>query len=309
MFLLEWLGLAFLIEHVASKLGEMAALIGPNVKLAWEAGDNSPLQRRILINTAARGIAQAIGKLFHLILEAIVMYLFAKGAAKIGELAGKLKASRLGQAFGSWIERNWQRLMEDPRFNPRLRPRGGTGGGAGSGGNGLEEPPPTGGPPPPKKPVLEEPAAEKPPNRAKWRTDPTGPQGGKPTGKRTVNKASADSGTKRSVELENGAADRLANAGYKVEQNPKVPGPKNPDYRIEGEIFDCYAPQSSNARNIVDGINKKVGEGQADRIVLNLEDSGVSRHELREALSQYGDKDLKEIILIDQNGNISRFYP
>jgi hypothetical protein len=33
-----------------------------------------------------------------------------------------------------------------------------------------------------------------------------------------------------------------------------------------GQIFDNYAPKSNNARSVVDGINKKVGEGQADRI-------------------------------------------
>jgi hypothetical protein len=133
MFLLEWLGLAFLIEHVASKLGEMASVIGPNVKMAWEAGDQTPPQRGIQIKTAARGIAHGIGKLFHIILGAIVMLLLAKGAAKVSELAGKLKTSRLGEAFGAWIERNWQKLVEDPRFNPRLRPKaksqvGGAGG-------------------------------------------------------------------------------------------------------------------------------------------------------------------------------------
>jgi len=146
-------------------------------------------------------------------------------------------------------------------------------------------------------------------NRGIWRTEATGPKEGKPTGTRTSNEANAKSLTKRSVELENNAADTLANSGYRVEQNPKVAGDKKPDYRIEGEIFDCYAPNSSNPRNIVNQINRKVGDGQADRIVLNLEDSGVTRPQLREALSQYGSKDLKEIIIVDKNGNIVRFFP
>ena len=91
----EWIGLAFLLKHVAGNLGEIAALVGPSVKLAWDAADKPPHERGILIDSAARGLAQAIAKLFRLILEAIVMILLAKGAAKLGELTGKLKASKL----------------------------------------------------------------------------------------------------------------------------------------------------------------------------------------------------------------------
>ena len=35
----------------------------------------------------------------------------------------------------------------------------------------------------------------------------------------------------------------------------------------------------------------------------------MSRSELRQALSDYGSEDLKEIIMIDKVGNIVRFYP
>jgi len=138
MYLLELIGLKFLIEHVAGNLGDIALLIGPNVKLAWEAADKAPPQRAILIDRAAHGLALAIGKLFRLILEAIVMFLLAKGAAKLGELTGKLKASKLGKGFGEWVERNWQKLVDDPRYNPRLRPKAKpsptSGGGAPEGG-------------------------------------------------------------------------------------------------------------------------------------------------------------------------------
>ena len=51
---------------------------------------------------------------------------------------------------------------------------------------------------------------------------------------------------------------------YDIEQNPTVPGDKNPDYRIEGQIFDNYAPSSGNARNIATNISDdKVTSGQA----------------------------------------------
>jgi hypothetical protein len=123
MYLLEALGLAVLVEHVAGKLGDIASLVGPNLKLAWEAAGKPSLQRAILIDSAAHGLARAIAVLFRLILEGIVLFLLAKGTAKLGELTGKLKASKLGQGFGEWVERNWQKLVDDPRFNPRLKAR------------------------------------------------------------------------------------------------------------------------------------------------------------------------------------------
>ncbi len=140
-------------------------------------------------------------------------------------------------------------------------------------------------------------------------TRPTGSAGGKPTGKRSTNKANADPDFKRGIELENESADLLAKQGYRVEQNPTVPGAKNPDFRIEGKIFDNYAPNTSNPRSIVDGINRKVGEGQADRIVLNLADSNVERFQLRQALVDWGSRNLREIILIDKTGSIFHFFP
>jgi len=78
---------------------------------------------------------------------------------------------------------------------------------------------------------------------------------------------------------ENDSAVLLARAGYRVEQKPVVPGRKEPDYRIEGRIFDNYAPSTSRARNIRrierveiwDLIRKdKVVAEQASRIILNL---------------------------------------
>jgi filamentous hemagglutinin len=44
---------------------------------------------------------------------------------------------------------------------------------------------------------------------------------------------------------------------HDVEQKPRVPGPKNPDYRIDGELFDNYAPRTDNVRNIWDTVEQK----------------------------------------------------
>ena len=97
---------------------------------------------------------------------------------------------------------------------------------------------------------------------------------------------------------------------YDIEQNPTVPGGKKPDYRIEGQIFDNYAPSSDNARNIATNIkDDKVTSGQADRIVLNLADSAVDLDKMRAQLRDWPIEGLQEVILIDRQGNVLHFYP
>ena len=74
---------------------------------------------------------------------------------------------------------------------------------------------------------------------------------------------------------ENEAADTIAKNGYDIEQNPKVEGTtRDPDYRIESEIFDCYSPAGqTSTRNIASTISEKViKKGQTKRVVLNLDD-------------------------------------
>ena len=153
--------------------------------------------------------------------------------------------------------------------------------------------------------------ADKPTNYSQYITRPTGKVGDKPTGTGTTNNEAVRAENKRDIELENQSADILADAGYKVEQNPKVPGAKNPDYRIEGQIFDNVAPHDGTPpRAIVNRMNGKVGAGQADRIVLNMtDDPGVTKQQIRDAIKEYGDRRLKEVIMIDQHGNITHLLP
>lgn len=119
----------------------------------------------------------------------------------------------------------------------------------------------------------------------------------------------ADPETVRALTRENESATTLSRAGYDVEQNPDVPGPKNPDYRIEGKVFDNYAPTSDKARNIAREMQKKVDKGQTDRIVLNLSDSGVAPGALKAQLNDWPIDGLKEVIAIDGQGNVIHFYP
>ncbi|MFG1953048.1 hypothetical protein [Micromonospora sp. NPDC048830] len=108
---------------------------------------------------------------------------------------------------------------------------------------------------------------------------------------------------------ENESADALSQHGYDVLQNPppRANG-KNPDYLVEGEYFDCYSPATPNVDEVRSKINRKVASGQADRIVLNLDDTTVGTAELRRLLERRPVPDLKEIKVI-QGGVVHDFYP
>ncbi|QQQ80561.1 hypothetical protein IOD16_14710 [Saccharothrix sp. 6-C] len=118
-----------------------------------------------------------------------------------------------------------------------------------------------------------------------------------------------DADTKRALQRENESADTLAQQGYDIEQNPTVPGPKNPDYKIEGEVFDNLAPITGNPRNIHSRIEEKVLDGQTERVVVNLRDSSVDVDRLRTQMHDWPIPGLKEVIAIDKSGNVVHLYP
>ena len=103
---------------------------------------------------------------------------------------------------------------------------------------------------------------------------------------------------------------RCARHLFKVKQQPGTkPNGTNPDYEIEGRVFDCYAPSTKNPRNIWDYIKKeKVDKGQADRVVLNLEDSAVDVKALQKQFAEWEIDGLKEIIII-RGGKATPFWP
>ncbi|AVT36544.1 WXG100 family type VII secretion target [Plantactinospora sp. BB1] len=113
----------------------------------------------------------------------------------------------------------------------------------------------------------------------------------------------------RALRRENESADTLAEHGYDVEQNPPgKPNGKNPDYKIEGEYFDCYAPESRNLDQIRKGISDKVADGQADRIVLNLDDCPRSQQEIEDILRRKPIEGLQEVKIV-KDGQVIPFYP
>ncbi|QRN97376.1 hypothetical protein JRI60_52005 [Archangium violaceum] len=135
------------------------------------------------------------------------------------------------------------------------------------------------------------------------------PKKGSLTGQAKQPRPNDDKESTRGRERENESARLLAENGYDVEQNPpaKTNG-KNPDYKINGQYADCYAPSTNNPRNIRDTIARKVNQQQADRIVLNLEDSRVTLEALKKQLLDNPIADLKELIAI-RDGQLILLHP
>ncbi|MEK8015476.1 MAG: hypothetical protein VSS75_001325 [Candidatus Parabeggiatoa sp.] len=86
----------------------------------------------------------------------------------------------------------------------------------------------------------------------------------------------------RSLQRENESAKILVEKGYHVEQNPSTKLSDNvregaqPDYRINGEIFDNYAPNHrADVEQIRNQISRKLKRRQTYRVLLNLDDNTV----------------------------------
>lgn len=124
VFVLNWLGIGFLIVYVAANFGEVLKLVSAGVERAWYAGKRLQSEQTD-VDEGAKDIARGMAVLFRLILEGIVMYLLAKGTAAVAErlpgLIKSLKDSKLGKGFAEWVEKNHKSLIEDPKTNPKLR--------------------------------------------------------------------------------------------------------------------------------------------------------------------------------------------
>ncbi|MGM0938262.1 MAG: S-type pyocin domain-containing protein [Pseudomonadota bacterium] len=110
---------------------------------------------------------------------------------------------------------------------------------------------------------------------------------------------------KKSLERENQSAEILSENGYNVEQNPKIDSIKNPDYKINGEVFDNIAPTSPSVRNIYDRASQKVLSGQTSNVVINLEGSSALASDLEKQFLDWPMEGLDKVIIIDQNGKIT----
>ncbi|MEB2280718.1 hypothetical protein LAV73_11990 [Lysinibacillus xylanilyticus] len=145
-------------------------------------------------------------------------------------------------------------------------------------------------------------------------TEPSLPNGSKPKGEYTK-------GDSHGVKKENETADFLANKGYEIKMLNEVNGgnghgikaTSNPDFLIEGKVFDCYAPTpNTKTDNVLRTITTKT-KTQAERIVLNVDNFPPEKIlEITEGIQRKanpnGDlKNLKELLIVN-DGKITRVF-
>ncbi|OPX41865.1 hypothetical protein CLHUN_42640 [Ruminiclostridium hungatei] len=143
-------------------------------------------------------------------------------------------------------------------------------------------------------------------------TEPTLALGDKPKG--VYEAVTGDAEMIRSITRQNEAADFLANEGYNIEMLPYktngngygVKPSSNPDYLIDGQVFDCYSPKTINLRTIWDTVVGKT-ENQARRVILNLDDYTGSLDDLAKQFNDWPIDGLDELLVI-KDGKIARLF-
>jgi HK97 family phage portal protein len=109
---------------------------------------------------------------------------------------------------------------------------------------------------------------------------------------------------RRGAERENDTALILALNGYEVEQKPEVEGNKKPDYRINGEIFDNYAPSSEKLDTVWEKMLLKIEERQTQNIILNLRDTPLTPAQIITFLQQRPVPGLVRLWVIDRGSKL-----
>ncbi|MGK5672317.1 hypothetical protein ACSNOB_05665 [Micromonospora sp. URMC 106] len=124
------------------------------------------------------------------------------------------------------------------------------------------------------------------------------------------------------MELENDGADKIADKGYLVHQNPTkqevaaarlrtgdIVGPaKSPDYLIEGHIFDCYSPSpTTSARAVWSAVKRKIDDAQTQRVAVNLQDWRGDLTALQKQFHDWPVPGLEELVAVTRSGTIVQF--
>jgi len=145
-------------------------------------------------------------------------------------------------------------------------------------------------------------------------TEPSLPKRSKPQGNYGI-------GDFHGVTKQNQTANLLADQGYDVHMLDEVNGGNgygisegsNPDFLIEGNVFDCYAPKpDGKVQSIIKEIAGKT-KSQSGRIVLNLDDfpqekvNEIIDTVLRKANVNGDLKRLEELLLV-KDGKITRVF-
>lgn len=119
---------------------------------------------------------------------------------------------------------------------------------------------------------------------------------------------------RRSLRHENQAASILAQQGYLVEQNPDPkPNGRAPDYKINGQYWDCYSPTTARTidkirKKIKSKVGSKPERRQADRIVLVMDDNPGTDADLQAILKRRPIEGLREIKVL-RGQHITTVFP
>jgi hypothetical protein len=155
-------------------------------------------------------------------------------------------------------------------------------------------------------------------------TEGTGEPHGRPEGQPSRVPAGPDETVRQSIIMENSAAAVLADGGWRVKQNPTPQEvarareetgdtgkpASNPDYLLEGRVFDCYSPTKSDksVRGVWSEVADKVVERQqTQRVVVNLERWRGDLTALRKQFADWPIEGLKEVKAIMADGKIVQF--
>lgn len=136
MAILTALGLGFLVAAISKGFGELYNALHEGVEWAWQAKGLKGEAQKEQQDKAAHKMAEAAGILMRLVLQAIVAELLRRGA--IGSTRGalargkalgnaaaegtdtafiaQLRASKFGNAFADWVEKNKGDLEKNPRL-------------------------------------------------------------------------------------------------------------------------------------------------------------------------------------------------
>jgi filamentous hemagglutinin len=127
------------------------------------------------------------------------------------------------------------------------------------------------------------------------------PKIGSLTGEPEVPKKNGQPDYIRSIERQNEAARKLAQAGYDVEQLPEIQrNGSNPDLKINGELADVYSPITNSPISVLKTVAGKVLK-QAPNVVVYLADSPISLDDLSQALAANPVSGLKKLYIMKNN--------
>jgi hypothetical protein len=113
---------------------------------------------------------------------------------------------------------------------------------------------------------------------------------------------STSAGLRRGVGRE--AARVLARAGYRVRRLPQTEEGANPDYEVEGRIFEGYSPNKGTSVTAVVTRMRKKSKRQATRFVVNLDRGGLDAADVREHLIAARPSRLREVFVV-KNDSVS----